>query len=1643
MNRLYVLWLAFLGVFSLAHNTELKAQCTACGITESYGNGEWNSYVYTGMDLNNLYAFIGNRTWNSLNYDWGTGRPSPVSPPGACGDVCTDNNFSTSHRMSRNFDRGFYYITYSSDDGIRISLDGGASWVVNSFNNSTQSGNLVVLLDGVHQMRVDHRENTGGAAVNVQICQMSGNYTFGTYGTWNAYAFNRTNLPNNNFSDVNSYAGWFTTNASGSTLIHDNWGANGHPRGGDGPNATPGSCSGAPSTGANNFSVRYLTRRTYNQTGIHVFKSQENYGSGAQNDDGRRLFIDYNNTGNTISSPTQIFDNYGSGAGITTSNPVDIQAGTHGLIYDFREGSGDARATLSECQMDAGGTSGSLGNATAYGASAWNVYLYNGNNYNFNTSDYQGTFTIGSSNTTSATFTLNPGNGNLNSSRVGQLCDRGGTGNDNYSVRVRLSRTFNKGIYSVCSGADDRSRMRVQNAGSSWTDWLNLHTDWVDGSAGRPYWCSEIVFNGGAVNIEYEGYESSGGAIFGANISCNNAVAGILSTNQSCGAGSHTLTWAGGSGFNILQYSTDGGNTWINSGTEEVKASTSGNRTWNVSPSSNEVRLYRVMSYSCSSTVYSNTILVVNSVVNYTGNLTINENVTLSGTLNISGDFTLNAGRTITLAEGCPLVVNADNIIIHGHINGEGKGFSGASGVSSGGQDWANASRNTGGGSGGASGNGSGAGQSGITGGNGNRKSRVDGSCITFACNGTREHGYGNGGGGGGGGGGGSYGGIGGAGGAGARGGWIEAPDWDCDINCAGNTGGTGGAFGSIYGTTEGTDIQPGSGGGSGGSGGGAHTAGLGGSAGGNGGGAISLIACNALTISSTSTINMNGIAGQNGGGKGGDENDNSNNLTPDAVNWRTCLTTNCVANWIISGGQGGGSGGGSGGGVLLQGFGPVNISSSAAITARGGNGGQGFGHPSTAAADEQGGKAWSIGGNPGRTLTLHGYYNAQNGAAGGGGRIKVFVNPCQNNNVSIAAHAVNGGASPAGSNNDAGNGGSAGTLRTELAHPEYTALNAGTISTSGYGVCYNTAPSTDIVVGVSTGGANKETLVCTANLPQYSYQWYVTRTACENPNTATSNLVNTGWEIISGSVSLNISAAEILNAINQVGNLATADKYCFQRRTKSANCYAWTDTVSVTVRPEVSDAMANYTLAQCADPATPYAFLNAEEPVVGTGFWSIVSGPGAITASSAAQTTITGLSSSGMPTEVSWTVGFTQAPACSKSQTITITPVVLQTGGVSSQSGNTPPYYTCTDCKLEDDKIYTYYDNTGRAIARIQDLSSVPPSAPGTTEVCIGYTYDTGNIPDTSDVRTVWTDLGDEQPYLPRFWTIKPENQTDALITLYFTEAELNALKIKATGTLYEFEDAAELKMTKYSSGGEGTFAAPTSEPGVQVPVTVTRYPSSEGSDYAVTFSINSFSTFYLHPNQFDNAILPVELVSFTAYHERAQNRNTLVWTTASEKNADRFEIEKSADGKKWDYAGEQSASGNSTQPVSYSFHDYSPWSGDNYYRLKMIDEDGTFEYSRMISVSVKQETTQGFVAIYPNPVEDVLTVVIQAETASKSHLNISGASGQIVKTTPVTLQKGENVFKLNVRTLTSGAYIISYTDHNGIRYTERIVRQ
>lgn len=166
---------------------------------------------------------------------------------------------------------------------------------------------------------------------------------------------------------------------------------------------------------------------------------------------------------------------------------------------------------------------------------------------------------------------------------------------------------------------------------------------------------------------------------------------------------------------------------------------------------------------------------------------------------------------------------------------------------------------------------------------------------------------------------------------------------------------------------------------------------------------------------------------------------------------------------------------------------------------------------------------------------------------------------------------------------------------------------------------------------------------------------------------------------------------------------------------------------------------------------------------------------------------------------------------------------------------------------------------------------------------------------------------------------------------------------------------------------------------------------------------------------NAASSTVLPVELAFFKG--ELGQKELvTLKWQTLSEKNNDRFSIEHSTEGEVFNRIGEIDGAGTTTEPQDYTFTHHTPSAGTNYYRLKQLDFDGTFEYSKVIAINAPGSND---VFAFPNPAKDKLTLQYDYSKGSSNiqlfdalgrrlNANIGGYAGNYEIQLPAGLAKG-----------------------------------
>jgi hypothetical protein len=174
----------------------------------------------------------------------------------------------------------------------------------------------------------------------------------------------------------------------------------------------------------------------------------------------------------------------------------------------------------------------------------------------------------------------------------------------------------------------------------------------------------------------------------------------------------------------------------------------------------------------------------------------------------------------------------------------------------------------------------------------------------------------------------------------------------------------------------------------------------------------------------------------------------------------------------------------------------------------------------------------------------------------------------------------------------------------------------------------------------------------------------------------------------------------------------------------------------------------------------------------------------------------------------------------------------------------------------------------------------------------------------------------------------------------------------------------------------------------------------------------------------------LPVTLVSFSSTKE--SETVLLRWTTTQETNSEVFDIERSFNGKNWSTIGKVKAAGESAVKKNYTFTDTNPEDGQNLYRLKMNDFDGTFAYSNMRSVMFEMAD---FAVIYPNPVADRLYFKVK-DWSTIGRISLSDLNGKTI-----FQSAKEPVGGVDVKNLPAGLYAVNITRSTGVISSYKVV--
>jgi hypothetical protein len=351
----------------------------------------------------------------------------------------------------------------------------------------------------------------------------------------------------------------------------------------------------------------------------------------------------------------------------------------------------------------------------------------------------------------------------------------------------------------------------------------------------------------------------------------------------------------------------------------------------------------------------------------------------------------------------------------------------------------------------------------------------------------------------------------------------------------------------------------------------------------------------------------------------------------------------------------------------------------------------------------------------------------------------------------------------------------------------------------------------------------------------------------------------------------------------------------------------------------------------------------------------------------------------------------------------------------------------------------YDASNAVGTFCLEVHELSSTMVATSGSCAAAQSFTINAGYTGGSSLVNTTGQVIA----------TVK-NNTTGAAAMTYGSAVTKNTGAVRTAGNQYYLDRnylinnggvAGSFDVTLFFLGTEQTALQAVDPLATLTGLNVTRQTGTTcQANYAVANGTNSaliqtgsgsvnlanwikvtspgFSNFYIMSGANP---LAIKLGDIFATNVGARNR--VDWRSETEMTGDKYQVERSADGRNFTYMGTVNAKG---QASVYSYWDETPVTGVNHYRLKMIDAAGNTAYSKVVTANVKSGSFT--VEAYPNPVSEILTVKVYGAAASNPVVTISDATGKIVKM--VSVKNNEAI--INMSSLAQGMYLVKYSDNN-----------
>ena len=330
------------------------------------------------------------------------------------------------------------------------------------------------------------------------------------------------------------------------------------------------------------------------------------------------------------------------------------------------------------------------------------------------------------------------------------------------------------------------------------------------------------------------------------------------------------------------------------------------------------------------------------------------------------------------------------------------------------------------------------------------------------------------------------------------------------------------------------------------------------------------------------------------------------------------------------------------------------------------------------------------------------------------------------------------------------------------------------------------------------------------------------------------------------------------------------------------------------------------------------------------------------------------------------------------------------------------------------------FYTNTGETMARVVNLGAHDY---GCTQVIVDR-VGSSSVP-------FWNNNPANYLMSKTFRVVPTTNNASGnyQITLYYSQAEVTGWEA-ATGQSF-----TNIQLVKVGTQISDVTPGNPSGGGPVNIITPTTSTFGTGSTLTATLS-NGFSGFGAGIAGF---ALPVKLIDFTGRLEK--NSVVLNWKTTFEQNSKGFEIERSFDGTNYAAIGFVTSAGNSNTTRTYVFNDPDVAQPMNYYRLRQVDIDDHFEYSKVVTIKNANNAAKPFL-VMNNPFHSSIDIQFSRTPTAAVRIRLMDVAGKTIQSWDKNNQ-GLSRMRLNTNgSLPSGTYLLEVRA-NGQVYIEKLIKQ